>query len=62
MHVDFIPLIEEQYDLVLLKSPENEPLRRLLLDILHSSSFRDELAAIGGYDLSATGTILYETP
>lgn len=62
IHVDFIPLIEEQYDLILLKSPENEPLRQLLLDILHSSSFQDELTAVGGYDLSLTGTILYETP
>ncbi|GED16476.1 substrate-binding domain-containing protein [Aneurinibacillus migulanus] len=59
--VDFIPLTEERYDLVILKSEENESLRELLLNTLRSSTFQHELATIGGYDLSSTGTIIYET-
>ncbi|PIC56888.1 hypothetical protein CSV80_11755 [Sporosarcina sp. P12(2017)] len=59
--VDFIPLIQEQYDLVLIKTPENEKLRELIVETLNSASFKEQLAAVGGYDLTKTGTILYET-
>ncbi|PID25136.1 substrate-binding domain-containing protein [Sporosarcina sp. P7] len=61
INVDFIPLIQEQYDLVLIKTPENEKLRGLVVEILNSAPFKEKLAAIGGYDLTKTGTILYET-
>ncbi|MBN2984051.1 substrate-binding domain-containing protein [Cohnella algarum] len=59
--VDFIPLIRERYDLVALKTPENESRIAALLSILRSDAFRQELGAISGYDLSLTGTILFET-
>lgn len=59
--VDFIPLIKERYDLVMLKSPENMEYIRLVCDILNSPAFQNELDAIGGYDLSLTGKIMYET-
>ena len=59
--VDFVPLIQEQYDLVLIKTKENEKLRELIINTLNSISFKEKLTAIGGYNLSKTGTILYET-
>ncbi len=59
--VDFIPLIEERYDLVMLKTAENLPWIHSLLDILRSEGFRKELQAIAGYDLARTGEILFET-
>jgi putative molybdopterin biosynthesis protein len=59
--VEFLPVIRERYDLVILKTAENEELIRLVLDILRSPSFRNELATIGGYDLTHTGEIMYET-
>ncbi|MCJ8014639.1 helix-turn-helix transcriptional regulator [Paenibacillus sp. KQZ6P-2] len=59
--VDFIPLIEERYDLVMLKTADNMPWIQSLLDILRSEEFRKELKAIAGYDLSRTGGILFET-
>ncbi|WP_153732482.1 substrate-binding domain-containing protein [Sporosarcina obsidiansis] len=62
MNVDFIPLIQEQYDVVLLKTDDNENLRDMILETLNSISFQDKIRAIGGYDLSKTGTIIYETP
>ncbi|OXM83832.1 helix-turn-helix transcriptional regulator [Paenibacillus rigui] len=60
-HIDFIPLIQERYDLVMLKNPENTNWIQSLLQILHSDGFRRELQAISGYDLSRTGEILLET-
>jgi putative molybdopterin biosynthesis protein len=59
--VDFIPLIQEQYDLVLMKKPENRDWIESVIRILNSAAFQDELRAISGYDLSLTGRILYET-
>ncbi|KGE19183.1 substrate-binding domain-containing protein [Paenibacillus wynnii] len=59
--VDFIPLIQEKYDLVMLKKPENMPWIRSVIEILRSSAFRSELGSIHGYDLSASGNVVHET-
>ncbi|WP_379132348.1 substrate-binding domain-containing protein [Paenibacillus sp. sgz500958] len=59
--IEFIPLIQESYDLVMLKNPENMGWIQSVIDILHSSDFRSELGSIYGYDLSASGNVLYET-
>jgi len=58
--VDFIPLIQESYDLVALKTPANLPWIASLLDTLRSDLFKRELASIPGYDLSRTGEIVHE--
>lgn len=59
--IDFIPLIQECYDLVMLKKPEHEQWITAVIDILRSPAFQSELASIHGYDLTETGTIIYET-
>lgn len=59
--IDFIPLIKERYDLVLLKRPENETLIQTVVQILQSNTFKKQLESIGGYDVSFTGKIMYET-
>jgi putative molybdopterin biosynthesis protein len=51
--LDFIPLFEERYDLVLPR--ENEKTLQPLLDYLQTSSFRAELAALTGYSTSHSG-------
>lgn len=60
-HVSFIPLIQERYDLVMRKTPENLSWISSVMNILKSEAFQKELQAIQGYDLSLTGQILYET-
>ncbi|TQR37874.1 helix-turn-helix transcriptional regulator [Brevibacillus brevis] len=59
--VEFVPTVRERYDLVLLKNKDNEQLIQAVLDILGSRPFQKELEAVGGYDLSQTGKIMYET-
>jgi putative molybdopterin biosynthesis protein len=59
--IDFIPLTQERYDLVMVKKPENEQWIGSVIDILRSSAFRNELSSIHSYDLSETGNIIYET-
>ncbi|MEH7011277.1 helix-turn-helix transcriptional regulator [Neobacillus niacini] len=59
--VDFVPLITEQYDLVILKTPETERLISTVKEILSSNQFQSEVNSFGDYDISQTGKIIYET-
>ena len=59
--IDFIPLVNERYDLVILKTSENKPLIKQIKEILNSDSFRSDLEALGGYDLTRTGQVIFET-
>ncbi|MDQ8734647.1 helix-turn-helix transcriptional regulator [Paenibacillus sp. LHD-38] len=60
-NIEFIPLIQERYDLVMLKSANNQAWISSLLHILRSDEFKRELNSISGYDLTRTGEILLET-
>jgi putative molybdopterin biosynthesis protein len=51
--LDFIPLFEERYDLILPR--ENEKTLSPLLDYLQTSIFRSELNALTGYNASHSG-------
>jgi len=61
IHVDFIPVVKERYDIVLLKTPENRPLIDAVKEILNASDFQSEVAALGDYDVSQMGQVMYET-
>ncbi|MFJ7953742.1 substrate-binding domain-containing protein [Lysinibacillus sp. NPDC096418] len=61
IEVDFIPLIKERYDIVLLKTPENEHLIEIVKEILNLADFQSDVAALGDYDVSQMGQIIYET-
>ncbi|MGB8981422.1 MAG: substrate-binding domain-containing protein [Anaerolineales bacterium] len=52
-NLDFIPLFEERYDLVLPR--ENEKVLMPLLDYLQTSTFRTELSALTGYNTTHSG-------
>ncbi|WP_438447667.1 substrate-binding domain-containing protein [Gorillibacterium sp. sgz5001074] len=59
--IGFVPLIQERYDLVMLKKPGNLEWIDTVKRILQSEAFRKELQSISGYDLAQTGHILWET-
>lgn len=59
--VEFVPLVKESYDLVLLRTVRNQPMIETVLDILRSQAFQKEITSLGGYDISRTGTVLYES-
>ncbi|SFE82810.1 putative molybdopterin biosynthesis protein [Paenibacillus algorifonticola] len=59
--ITYIPLIQEQYDLVMLKKPDNQVFIDAVIRILQSQSFKQELGAITGYDLTRTGEIVAES-
>src|ERR1044071_5556002 len=57
--LDFVPLQRERYDLIIPKA-YYETLQglRILLEIMVSKPFRDELEALGGYDTRDSGKIV----
>ncbi len=59
--IDFMPLIQERLDIVMLKTHANQALISSVVSILRSESFKRELRSIGGYDVSQTGEILLES-
>lgn len=58
--LDFIPVGDEQYDLLLLRSFHESPAGATLLAVLRSEEFKGAMQELGGYDTGATGEILYE--
>jgi len=56
--LDFIPVAEERYDLVIAESCWEDPKIQLLLEIIATDSFRRQVSALGGYDVAASGTIM----
>jgi putative molybdopterin biosynthesis protein len=58
--LDFIPVQEERYDLVIPLEFLNAPALQALLDIAVSRPFQEELEALGGYDSSRAGTVVAE--
>jgi putative molybdopterin biosynthesis protein len=59
--LDFIPLAKERYDLVVEQEFFNSELMERLLMILRSPKFQETVLALGGYDLSDCGRLLYST-
>jgi len=62
MGLDFLPLQDERYDLVIPVEFLNAAPVQAVLDIAVSSPFLTELEALGGYDSSRTGTVVAELP
>ena len=56
--LDFVPITQERYDLVVRKEFfYTEPLQKCL-DVMRSKRFRDKVTSMGGYDAGETGAIL----
>lgn len=58
-NVDFIPLIDEQYDIVVLK--KHEQLLKAVKEILNSEEYKANLSHLKGYETKLTGKVIAET-
>jgi putative molybdopterin biosynthesis protein len=56
--LEFIPLGEERFDLVLAREVYESVRGRSLLEALHGPKFRHTAAALPGYDLARSGRII----
>jgi len=59
-NVEFIPQQKERYDMVLLKHDMEKPHFQALISILKSKAFQQEVAGMGGYDISRMGDVMAE--
>lgn len=59
LQLDFIPLIEEVYQLVVPLEYVELPAMTSLLDYVQSPHFKKELQLLGGYNTATTGDITY---
>lgn len=60
MDLDFIPVAEERYDLLMSKRFYSSIEGQVLLQIIRSESFRTEMEALGGYSCRESGQIVFE--
>jgi putative molybdopterin biosynthesis protein len=60
LDLDFIPLFQERYDLVIPKQFADDNLLTPLFDLLADARFRAAVSQLKGYDVSVMGTIILE--
>lgn len=58
LDLDFIPLFQERYDLVIPAEHYESDLLAPLLDLLHQPKFRQAVAGLPGYDVSPMGELI----
>ena len=58
LDLDFIPVVTEQYDLVIPSAYFESENIRLLLETINSSRFKKQVEALGGYSTQKTGEII----
>jgi putative molybdopterin biosynthesis protein len=60
LDLDFIPLFQERYDLVIPREFSGGELLSPLFDILTRIDFREAVAKLKGYDISISGSVILE--
>ncbi len=58
--LDFIPIAEERFDLVLDRDASSDPRLARLFEVMQSKSFHRELSSLGGYDVTECGHAVSE--
>lgn len=61
LDLEFLPLFNEQYQLVIPSEHYAAPLMAPLLEIMRGLEFRAEVDALGGYDVSDMGKVVWQT-
>ena len=58
LNLEFIPVVTEQYDLVIPEEYFNSPGIRRLLETIQTDSFKKRVEALGGYSTVKTGMVV----
>ena len=58
LNLDFIPVVTEQYDLIIHRAYFESENIQLMLEIINSSEFKRRAEALGGYSTEKTGEII----
>jgi putative molybdopterin biosynthesis protein len=57
--LDFIPVAEEEYDLLVTEEFTTDPKFRILMELLTSAEFASRLSELGGYNTKDSGKVTY---
>jgi putative molybdopterin biosynthesis protein len=57
LDLDFIPVIKEQYDLVVPSSFADDPKIELIIGVARSREFRKRVKELGGYNPAKSGDL-----
>ena len=60
LDLDFIPLFQERYDLVIPKEHAQSDLLSPVFELLAGRGFRDSVSKLTGYDITVMGRIILE--
>ncbi|BBO71025.1 molybdopterin biosynthesis protein [Desulfosarcina alkanivorans] len=58
LDLDFIPVVTEQYDLIIPEAHFESPNIQVLLETIATDGFKRRVEALGGYSTSKTGTVV----
>ncbi len=61
LHVDFVPLAQESYDLAIPSFFYDSDSCRALLEVIGSAFFRKAMEKMGGYDLQRSGELVWHS-
>jgi putative molybdopterin biosynthesis protein len=61
LNLDFVPLFSEQYQLIIPRSNFESELLAPLLDVIRDPDFHQQVDALGGYDVTDMGRVVWET-
>ena len=61
LDLEFVPLFNEQYQLVIPCAHYDAPILAPLLEILRSSAFATQVDALGGYDVTDMGRVVWQS-
>ncbi len=59
--LDFIPVCEERYDLLIPLDCLDSPILKKVLDCMNSTSFKKDVEALGGYSTRDTGRVFWKS-
>jgi putative molybdopterin biosynthesis protein len=62
MKLEWLPLAHERFDLAIRRRDYFEPPFQTLLKFTRTPAFAEKAASLGGYDISALGEVLYNSP
>jgi putative molybdopterin biosynthesis protein len=61
LDLDFVPLFNEQYQLVIPREHYESPVMAPVLSIIEDAAFQSEVDALGGYDVTEMGKVIWES-
>lgn len=61
LDLDFIPIVTEEYDLIIPDRFYHTPKIKVLLDTIQTKNFQGRVVSLGGYSTAQTGKVIYRS-